>query len=121
MPSKTKNKLQQLKSNHMLEQYPARLNRIDPSAWQGGKTVRETECNYSSSKWRKLRAMFLKSNPLCVYCLEDNRTTAATVVDHIVAHRGDIDLFWSEDNLQPLCQQCHSSRKQSEERSAGYY
>ncbi|KOR47163.1 endonuclease [Xanthomonas oryzae] len=105
----------------MLEQYPQRLNRIDPSAWQGGKAVRQTECDYSSSKWRKLRAVFLKSNPLCVYCLEDNRTTAATVVDHIQPHRGDSELFWDEDNLQALCQQCHSSRKQLEERAAGYY
>lgn len=114
-------KLKQLKQIHDLDSVPQRLNRIDPSAWQGGKTVRDSECSYTSSKWRKLRAVFLKQHPLCAYCLEDDKTTAATIVDHCIPHRGDADLFWDEENLQPLCQQCHSSTKQREERSEGYY
>lgn len=46
--------------------------------------------------------------------------TVATVVDHVVEHKGDPALFFSFDNTQSLCDQvpfrCHSSRKQSIER-----
>ncbi|WBK39698.1 HNH endonuclease [Xanthomonas phage L522] len=114
-------KLKQLKHIHDLDSVPQRLNRIDPGHWSGGKKLVPADLSYSSSKWRKLRSVFLKSNPLCAYCLEDDKTVPASVVDHIQPHRGDADLFWDEANLQPLCQQCHSSDKQREERSAGYY
>ena len=40
---------------------------------------------------------------------------AASIVDHIVAHRGDQSLFWDKANWQPLCVHCHSSLKQSQE------
>ncbi|WP_343040029.1 HNH endonuclease signature motif containing protein [Methylocystis heyeri] len=40
----------------------------------------------------------------------------ATVVDHITPHKGDIKLFWDRKNWQPLCEPCHNSRKQREER-----
>jgi len=39
-------------------------------------------------------------------------TTAASVVDHIVAHRGDQELFWDQSNWQSLCKPCHDSEKQ---------
>lgn len=41
----------------------------------------------------------------------------ATVVDHIVPHRGDPVLFWDERNWQPLCKRCHDAAKQSEEKT----
>lgn len=63
------------------------------------------------------RRRYLKEHPLCVYCEEGGRATAATVVDHIVPHRDDPDLFWDEDNWQSLCGPCHNGRKQREERS----
>ncbi|TIX74642.1 MAG: HNH endonuclease, partial [Mesorhizobium sp.] len=40
----------------------------------------------------------------------------ANVVDHVKPHRGDMRLFWSRSNWQPLCTPCHSSIKQSRER-----
>ncbi|ABV26564.1 HNH endonuclease [Xanthomonas phage Xop411] len=116
-----KHKLKQLKSIHELTDIPTRLNRIDPSAWGGGKDTRPAEVSYTSSRWRKLRAVFLREHPLCCYCEAEGKTTAATVVDHCIPHRGDADLFWDEANLQPLCQHCHSSSKQKEEREAGHY
>ena len=36
--------------------------------------------------------------------------TPATVVDHIVPHRGDHRLFWDEQNWQPLCKACHDRK-----------
>ncbi len=39
--------------------------------------------------WQKARAAYLARHPLCVFCERDGRVTAAAVVDHIEAHRGD--------------------------------
>lgn len=50
-------------------------------------------------------------HPLCRYCLETGHATPATVVDHIIPHRGDQTLFWDEANWQPLCKLCHDSIK----------
>ena len=58
-------------------------------------------------KWRKARARFLREHPLCVKCREQGKLTPATVVDHIIPHRGDPVLFWDENNWQPLCRDCH--------------
>jgi 5-methylcytosine-specific restriction endonuclease McrA len=68
-------------------------------------------------RWRKVRAAHLRNNPLCAYCARQGLTTLATVVDHIKPHRGDPALFWDETNWQSLCQPCHDSIKQAEEKS----
>lgn len=71
--------------------------------------------------WRKARSRFLQANPLCTYCENRfNRVTAATVVDHIIPHKGDKVLFWDEQNWQPLCKHCHDSIKAKEEIKQGY-
>ena len=62
------------------------------------------------SRWREARKAFLKRNPLCVVCLRQGRFTPATVVDHIIPHRGDQRLFWDESNWQPLCKPCHDHK-----------
>ena len=59
-------------------------------------------------KWRAARLAYLRDHPLCVMCQADGRVTAATVVDHIVAHRGDRVLFWDRNNWQSLCATHHS-------------
>lgn len=69
-----------------------------------------------SSRWDRLRRRFLRDNPLCVYCERAGKTKAATVVDHIQPHRGDMALFWRQGNWQPLCQSCHDRVKQRQER-----
>lgn len=43
-------------------------------------------------------------------CLAMNRQTPATVVDHIIPHCGNSQLFWSTDNYQSLCPTCHNSK-----------
>ncbi len=64
-------------------------------------------------RWRKYRLHFLRLNPLCVEC-----GAAATVVDHIIPHRGKYELFWAYDNHQPLCVRCHT-KKTGRERTQG--
>lgn len=66
-------------------------------------------------KWRKAREAYLREHPLCVMCQADGHVTAATVVDHIVPHRGDQALFWRRSNWQSLCAMHHSRDKQREE------
>lgn len=61
--------------------------------------------------WQKVRLEFLACHPWCAMC-----GAPATVVDHIVPHRGDDALFWSPANWQPLCKSCHDGRKQRLER-----
>lgn len=68
-------------------------------------------------KWQRARVAFLTANPLCVDHKSRGYVVEATVVDHIVAHKGDLKLFWDRKNWQPLCKQCHDSHKQRLEKS----
>lgn len=70
---------------------------------------------YKKAAWLKLRKLHLSREPLCKFCLQRDRVTSATVADHINPHRGDWSLFLCAENLQSLCDSCHSSAKQKEE------
>lgn len=73
---------------------------------------------YNTQEWHRLRTAQLRDEPLCKYCLEQGRTEAATVVDHVIPHRGDRDLFFN-GKLASLCKKCHDGAKQRLEKS-GY-
>lgn len=81
--------------------------------WRAGKTTTSRGYGY---RWQQLRALFLRANPVCVYCEREGRLKIATVVDHITPHRGDDRLFWDQANWQSLCKHCHDSIKAKEER-----
>jgi 5-methylcytosine-specific restriction enzyme A len=70
-------------------------------------------------RWQKYRAAYLAANPLCVECLKRGETTAATVVDHVVPHRGDQVLFWAPTNHQPLCKPDHDRKTAKEDGGFG--
>ena len=73
-----------------------------------------TERGYGT-RWRKARYTYLMSHPLCVLCTKDGRVGEATVVDHIIPHRGDQALFWdSANNWQSLCRRHHEQKRQRE-------
>ena len=67
------------------------------------------------SKWRKTRKAYLAKHPLCVYCSKEGRTEQATVLDHIIPHKGCKKLFWDRNNWQGLCGEHHNSQKRREE------
>ena len=69
-----------------------------------------------NARWRKARATYLQTHPLCERCKAQGRVKAATVVDHKQPHKGDTALFWDRNNWAALCLNCHNSAKQSEER-----
>lgn len=63
-------------------------------------------------KWQRERTAYLLTNPTCRRC----NTAPATVVHHIVAHKGNRSLFWSRSNWLAVCQPCHDGPLQSQER-----
>ncbi len=62
------------------------------------------------SRWRAARKRFLELNPLCAECNRLGRVTAATVVDHVVPHKGDPALFWNQANWAPMCKRHHDEK-----------
>jgi 5-methylcytosine-specific restriction protein A len=83
-------------------------------AYQAPKHVRENrgsarERGYTR-EWEKARLRFLMDHPLCRHCEAQGIVQAAEEVDHIVPHRGDMELFWAMANLQALCKRCHSQK-----------
>ena len=79
---------------------------------QYGSDAMRGNANYRGydRQWREARRRFLQLNPLCVKCMERGMLTPATVVDHVIPHRGDRKLFWDEQNWQPLCKECHDKK-----------
>lgn len=71
---------------------------------------------YGRSRWKALRQRQLSEHPLCTFCLRREIVEMATVVDHIIPHKGDLALFHDPDNLQSLCKRCHDRDKSAEER-----
>lgn len=70
----------------------------------------------------RLRPAQLLREPFCRECarqypLSDPRhRTPATVVDHIVPHCGDWDVFTDPDDLQSLCKRHHDIKTAQEQR-----
>jgi len=70
-------------------------------------------------RWQRLRKLHLARFPLCVACQAKGIIQVATDVDHHVAHRGDVFLFWDESNWRSLCASCHSSKTAREDGGFG--
>lgn len=85
-----------------------------------GELYRYDEKRLSSCKrgydatWRKYRRWFLERHPLCNIC-----GAPATVVDHIIPHKGDKELFWDINNHQALCKHCHDVKTVREDGGFG--
>ena len=68
-----------------------------------------SERGYDRS-WQKMRKRYLSEHPLCVECETLGKLVTATVVDHIVPHRGDRDKFIDSTNWQSLCRYHHNAK-----------
>lgn len=73
------------------------------------------------SKWNKARDHFLNEHPLCCDCMKRGYIVPASVVDHIIPHKGDKVLFWNEQNWQQLCESCHNRKTATEDRGSWSY
>jgi 5-methylcytosine-specific restriction protein A len=74
-----------------------------------------------SSQWRKARAAFLRAHPVCEcdQCKALGRLLPATVVDHVIPHRGDERLFWDQCNWRAMSKRCHDSKTAREDGGFG--
>lgn len=67
----------------------------------------------TSARWLRLRRAVLTAHPLCVRCLAEGRTTAATEVHHIrpveqaLSAADKEQRAYDPTNLQALCHDCH--------------
>lgn len=63
-----------------------------------------------NADWQRARVVFLNDHPWCCHCARDGIMTEATVVDHIIPHRGNDHLFNDQGNWQALCKRCHDRK-----------
>lgn len=92
---------------------PTRAPTHRPDAGSPRAKPSSTERGYGS-RWQRIRAHVLRTQPLCRPCFADGRVTAATEVDHVVPK---VDGGGDEiDNLQPICRRCHADKSAREGR-----
>ena len=60
--------------------------------------------------WEWARSLFLKRHPFCVDCEAQGTVEMATVVDHVIPHKGDQRLFWDQKNWAPRCGYHHRQK-----------
>lgn len=75
---------------------------------------------YRTARWARLRwSVLVRDMFTCQMCGRLEPNTSKLVCDHRQPHRGNLDLFWDEENLQTLCASpCHSKHKQQQEQKA---
>lgn len=72
---------------------------------------KEDRAFYSSSRWRKLRAIKLRQSPVCQCAEGTGRPPClqlATEVHHVIDRRERPDLAFDLANLQSMTTRCHS-------------
>ncbi len=70
-------------------------------------------------KWHTISRRWLKRNPWCTACGAEGVVEPATVVDHVVPHRGDMAKFWNKDGWQGLCGMHHARKTATEDGGFG--
>ena len=97
---------------------PASLSRPEPE--KNFKRKSAAARGYGR-RWQWASKAFLDQNPLCGQragglqpvmseCHDKGYTTQATLVDHVIPHRGDMGLFWDQANWQAMCATCHGRK-----------
>lgn len=85
-------------------------------SYQSGFDRMQDNKFYHSPTWRKLRAWYIKNNPLCKQCKDKGKVVPAEIVDHIKpinktngwnTENGKYPNPLDKDNLQSLCKKCH--------------
>jgi 5-methylcytosine-specific restriction enzyme A len=72
---------------------------------------------YDLKRWKAIRLYRLGIEPLCRLCNAAGKLTPACVVDHIIPHKGNVELFFDLENTQSLCRTCHDGTKQKLEKT----
>jgi len=71
---------------------------------------------YGNMAWRRLRRIKLNANPLCEIHLAmiPQQLVVASQVDHIIPVKMKPELRLVYENLQSLCETCHSKKTREE-------
>jgi 5-methylcytosine-specific restriction protein A len=72
---------------------------------------------YDDRRWRRVRLLHLKDEPLCRHCASKGLVVAADMVDHIVPLTVNPDGKYDDSNLQSLCNACHGRKTMKERRA----
>lgn len=85
---------------------------------ESGPYVRERSSDlYHTARWTKLSKAFRASHPLCAACAAKGVIKPAQVADHIVPYPVcGYDGFFSESNLQALCEDCNHEKGQRDKK-----
>lgn len=70
-------------------------------------------------RWKKASAAWRAKHPLCAEHERLGEVVTGNVVDHKIAHRGDVKLFWDPGNWQTLCTSCHNRKTAAEDGGFG--
>src|SRR5512134_1608810 len=65
--------------------------------------LREAERIRNTARWRKVRKLKLRQDPLCQDCIEHDRVEPATQVHHLEPLVRRPDLAFTMENLRSLC------------------
>jgi len=63
-----------------------------------------SEVTLYGGAWKRARLAFLGKHPRC------KCGRLANEVDHVIPHRGSLELFWDSANWQALCRPCHTRK-----------
>ena len=93
--------------------YAAKTHRQTLNARLPQQKRRTTAERGYGGRWQRFRALYLQRHPVC-RCGQ-----ATTQVDHVLPHRGDYNLMWSESNMQAMCASCHRRKTAREDGGFG--
>ncbi|MBS1803526.1 MAG: HNH endonuclease [Acidobacteria bacterium] len=63
-------------------------------------------------RWQRASGLYLKQHPIAadIFDRHSGRLLRAVVVDHIIPHKGDRELFWDQENWQGLTKSDHDRK-----------
>ena len=74
---------------------------------------------YNDTRWRRLRMWYYSLHPLCEVCLSKGKVVPGVDVHHKQSFIVDGEIKWEKfldgNNLQTVCNQCHSDIPAKEE------
>lgn len=68
--------------------------------------IRAKDASMYDARWRKVRAAYLRRNPLCEQCNRNGLTVRAELVHHIKEIKQGGSMY-DPTNLMALCNSCH--------------
>lgn len=82
----------------------------------GRNTVtRESDAQYKTAAWKRIRTAQLGKQPLCQSCLLNGKVCAASEVDHVFPWRVFGKRAFQVNQFQSLCKHCHAQKTQKEQ------